>query len=248
MVSAKRNAGRPAKPSREASESPYAGLKRARDDEQPQEIPPQTQKNLGKISAKTEKIAAQAELPVLSFATPAKFAAWIKAQPARSPGLWLRLAKQASTLKTLSYQEALDVALAWGWIDGQLKPLDQDSWLRKFIPRGARSIWSKINRDKALALIASGRMRAAGLAEVERAKTDGRWQAAYDSASSAQVPPDFSAALAKSKRAFAFFKTLESRNRYALLFRIQAAKKPETRARKIREFVAMLEREEKIHP
>ncbi|HEY1534991.1 MAG TPA: hypothetical protein VGF76_13285, partial [Polyangiaceae bacterium] len=143
------------------------------------------------------------------------FAAWIKAQPAQSPGLWLRLAKQASTLKTLSYQEALDVALAWGWIDGQLKPHDQDSWLRKFIPRGARSIWSKINRDKALALIASGRMRAAGLAEVERAKTDGRWQAAYDSSSNAKVPPDFSAALAKSKRASAFFKTLESRNRYA---------------------------------
>jgi uncharacterized protein YdeI (YjbR/CyaY-like superfamily) len=192
--------------------------------------------------------AAKAELPVLSFATPAKFAAWIKAQPARSPGLWLRLGKKASALKTLSYQEALDVALAWGWIDGQLKSHDQDSWLRKFIPRGARSIWSKINRDKALALIASGQMRAAGLAEVERAKQDGRWQAAYDSASTAKAPPDFSAALAKSERASAFFKTLESRNRYALLFRIQGAKKPETRARKIQQFVAMLERGEKIHP
>lgn len=185
---------------------------------------------------------------MLSFATPAKFATWIKAQPARSPGLWLRLGKKASTLKTLSYQEALDVALAWGWIDGQLKAYDQDSWLRKFIPRGARSIWSKINRDKALALIASGQMQATGLAEVERAKKDGRWQAAYDSSSNAEVPPDFSAALAKSKRASAFFETLESHNRYALLFRIQAAKKPETRARKIHEFVAMLERGEKLHP
>jgi uncharacterized protein YdeI (YjbR/CyaY-like superfamily) len=193
------------------------------------------------------KASAKSELPVLSFTTSAKFAAWIKSQPAPSPGLWLRLGKKTSALKTLSYQEALDVALAWGWIDGQLKPHDQDSWLRRFTPRGARSIWSKINRDKALALIASGQMRAAGLAEVERAKKDGRWQAAYDSPSNAKAPPDFSAALAKSKRASAFFKALESHNRYALLFRIQAAKKPETRARKIREFVAMLEREEKIH-
>jgi uncharacterized protein YdeI (YjbR/CyaY-like superfamily) len=201
-----------------------------------------------KASLKVGETAARPELPVLSFATSAKFAAWIKTQPARSPGLWLRLGKKASPLKTLSYQEALDVALAWGWIDGQLKALDHDSWLRKFIPRGARSIWSKINRDKALALIASGEMQAAGLAEVERAKKDGRWQAAYDSPSNAKAPPDFSAALAKSKRASAFFKALESRNRYALLFRIQGAKKPETRARKIREFVAMLERGEKIHP
>jgi uncharacterized protein YdeI (YjbR/CyaY-like superfamily) len=201
-----------------------------------------------KPATKTAEPRQKAELPVLSFATSAKFAAWIKSQPAPSPGLWLRLGKKTSTLKTLSYKEALDVALAWGWIDGQLKTHDQDSWLRKFVPRGARSIWSKINRDKALALIASGQMRAAGLAQVERAQQDGRWQAAYDSPSNAQAPPDFSAALAKSKRASAFFKTLESRNRYALLFRIQAAKKPETRARKILEFVAMLERGEKIHP
>jgi uncharacterized protein YdeI (YjbR/CyaY-like superfamily) len=201
-----------------------------------------------KPGAKAGKLQPKADLPVLSFATPAKLAAWIKSQPEQSPGLWLRLGKKASALKTLSYQEALDVALAWGWIDGQLKTHDQDSWLRKFMPRGARSIWSKINRDKALALIASGQMQPAGLAQVERAKQDGRWQAAYDSPSNAKAPADFSAALSKSKRASAFFQTLESRNRYALLFRIQAAKKPETRARKIKEFVAMLEREEKIHP
>ncbi len=185
---------------------------------------------------------------MLSFATPAMFAAWIKAQPAASAGLWLRLGKKAGDLKTLSYQEALDVALAWGWIDGQLKAHDESSWLRKFTPRGAKSIWSKINRDKALALIASGKMQPPGLSQVERAKQDGRWQAAYDSPSNAQVPPDFSAALSKSKRASAFFKALEGRNRYAILFRIQAAKKPETRAKKIRELVAMLERGEKIHP
>jgi uncharacterized protein YdeI (YjbR/CyaY-like superfamily) len=197
---------------------------------------------------KALETAPKVELPVLSFVTPAKFAAWIKSQPVASPGLWLRLGKKSSALKTLSYQEALEVALAWGWIDGQLKTHDQDSWLRKFVPRGARSIWSKINRDKALALIASGQMQAAGLAQVERARQDGRWQAAYDSPSNAKVPADFSAALSKSKRASAFFLTLESRNRYALLFRIQAAKKPETRARKIRELIAMLERGEKIHP
>ncbi len=201
-----------------------------------------------KSAPKVGRSASKAELSVLSFATPAEFARWIKAQPAASPGLWLRLGKKGSGLKTLSYQEALDVALAWGWIDGQLKAHDRDSWLRKFVPRGARSIWSKINRGKALALIAAGHMQGPGLAEVERAKQDGRWQAAYDSPSNAQAPEDFSAALAKSKRASAFFAKLESRNRYALLFRIQAAKKPETRARKIREFVAMLERGEKIHP
>jgi uncharacterized protein YdeI (YjbR/CyaY-like superfamily) len=201
-----------------------------------------------KISRKTASSAQTRELPTLSFTSSAKFASWIRAQPKSSPGLWLRLAKKASALKTLSYAEALDVALAWGWIDGQLKTHDQDSWLRKFLPRGPRSIWSKINRDKALALIASGRMQAPGLAEVERAREDGRWQAAYDSPKNATVPEDFAAALAKSKRASAFFKTLEGRNRYALLFRIQSVKKAETRARKILEFVAMLERGEKIHP
>jgi uncharacterized protein YdeI (YjbR/CyaY-like superfamily) len=209
---------------------------------------PPKQRKAPKIAPKVAKSALKAELAVLSIATPAKFSHWIKAQPAASPGLWLRLGKKGSALKTLSYQEALDVALAWGWIDGQLKTHDQDSWLRKFVPRGARSIWSKINRDKALALIAAGRMQAPGLAQVERAKQDGRWQAAYDSPSNAKAAPDFSAALAKSQRASAFFATLESRNRYAVLFRIQAAKKPETRARKIQELVAMLERGEKIHP
>ncbi len=223
MVAAERNLGQSAKPSREPVESPYAGLNRAgsRAPTKTSLLKPNLKPNKSrKTSVKVAKIPAKAELPVLSFATSARFTAWIKAQPARSPGLWLRLGKKGSALKTLSYQEALDVALAWGWIDGQLKTHDQDSWLRKFTPRGVRSVWSKINRDKALALIASGQMRAAGLAEVERAKKDGRWQAAYDSASKAQVPPDFSAALAKSKRASGFFETLESHNRYALLFRI----------------------------
>ncbi len=186
---------------------------------------------------------------MLSFETPAKFARWLKAEAAASPGVWLRLGKKAGALKTLSYQEALEVALAWGWIDGQLKSHDQDSWLRKFVPRRANSIWSKINRTKALALIAAGKMQPPGLAEVERAKQDGRWAAAYDSPKNAALPPDFSAALAKSPRAARFFETLDGANRYAVLFRVQPLryKKPETLVRKIAELVAMLERGEKIH-
>ena len=156
--------------------------------------------------------------------------------------------KKASGATSVSYQEALAVALAWGWIDGQLKPLDARSWLRKFSPRGPRSTWSKINRDKALELIASKQMRAPGLEQVEQAKRDGRWKAAYDSPSNAKVPPDLAAAFEKSPRAAEFFKTLEARNRYAVLFRVQAPKKPETRERKIRELVLMLERGEKVHP
>ncbi len=203
-----------------------------------------------KSATKPAKASAKkSEPPVLSFETPAQFARWVKAQPAASPGLWLRLGKKAGALKTLSYQEALEVALAWGWIDGQTKSHDQDSWLRKFVPRRANSIWSKINRAKAQALIAAGKMQPAGLAEVERAEQDGRWEAAYDSAKNAELPPDFSAALAKSSRAARFFETLTGANRYSVLFRVQPLryKKPETRVRKIAELVAMLERGEKIH-
>ncbi len=155
--------------------------------------------------------------------------------------------KKASGQLGVSYAEALDLALSFGWIDGQLKSHDAHSWLRKFVPRGARSIWSKINRAKALALIAEKRMRPAGLEQVERAKKDGRWLRAYDGARNAKPPADFVAALAASARAAAFFETLNAANRYAVLFRVQAPKKPETRARKIRELVAMLEQGRKIH-
>jgi uncharacterized protein YdeI (YjbR/CyaY-like superfamily) len=148
----------------------------------------------------------------------------------------------------VTYAQALEEALCYGWIDGQKKGFDEDWWLQKFTPRGPRSIWSKINRDKAIELIASKRMRAPGLEQVERAKRDGRWKAAYESQSNAKVPPDLAAAFEKSPRAAAFFKTLEARNRYAVLFRVQAPKRPETRERKIRELVGMLERGEKIHP
>jgi uncharacterized protein YdeI (YjbR/CyaY-like superfamily) len=176
------------------------------------------------------------------------WAAWLDQNYGASSGVWLRLAKKASDMQSVSYGEALEVALCYGWIDGQKKSYDDESWLQKFTPRGKKSIWSKINREKALALIESGRMKSAGLAEVERAKEDGRWEAAYDSQSRATVPDDFQAELDRNPAAKAFFTTLNSANRYAILFRIQTAKKPETRTRRIRQFIEMLEKNEKLHP
>jgi uncharacterized protein YdeI (YjbR/CyaY-like superfamily) len=172
------------------------------------------------------------------------------------PEVWVRLAKQGSKKKTgnqaglrsMTHAEALESALCFGWIDAQKKPENATAWLQRFTPRGKRSIWSKINCQKAMALVACGRMKDSGLKEILRAKQDGRWARAYDSSRTATVPEDFAAALDKSVKAKAFFATLESRNRYAILFRIQTVKKAETRARKITEFVAMLERQEKIHP
>ena len=147
----------------------------------------------------------------------------------------------------MTYAEALEIALCYGWIDGQKRGESDEAWLQRFLPRSAKSIWSKINREKATALIESGRMKAAGLRAVEAAKKDGRWEAAYDSPRGAKVPDDFQMALDASPRAREFFRTLDGANRYAVLFRIQTVKKAETRARKIREFVEMLERNETIH-
>jgi len=151
-------------------------------------------------------------------------------------------------LRSVAYKEALEVALCYGWIDGQKRPESEQAWLQKFLPRSSKSIWSKINREKALALISSGEMKAAGLEAIENAKKNGRWDAAYDSPSGATVPSDFQAALDASPQAAAFFKTLDRANRYAVLWRIQTVKKVETRRRKIEQFIAMLERGEKIHP
>lgn len=189
-----------------------------------------------------------AEVPVVSFARPSDWAGWLAENHASSRGAWLKLAKKASGVASVTYAEALEVALAWGWIDGQKQSHDDAAWLQKFTPRGARSIWSKVNREKALALIASGEMKPPGLAEVERAKKDGRWDAAYDSPSRATVPEDLAAALAANPRAAEFFSTLNAANRYAVLFRVHTAKKPETRARRIAQFVEMLARGEKLHP
>jgi uncharacterized protein YdeI (YjbR/CyaY-like superfamily) len=159
----------------------------------------------------------------------------------------LRLAKKGSSQQSVTYAEALETALCYGWIDGQKRGESEQAWLQRFLPRSSKSIWSKINRAKALALIASGRMKAAGLEAVEAARRNGTWEAAYDSPKSAKVSADFQAALDAHPRAREFFQSLDGANRYAVLFRIQTVKKAETRARKIREFVQMLERNERIH-
>jgi uncharacterized protein YdeI (YjbR/CyaY-like superfamily) len=186
--------------------------------------------------------------PIRSFRDQASWAGWLEKNHAASPGLWLRLTRKASNLKSVSYAEAVEVALCYGWIDGQSKGEDENHSLQKFTPRAKRSIWSKRNRDKALALIESGRMKPAGLMEIERAKQDGRWAAAYDSPTTMEVPRDLQAALGKEPRAKTFFKSLDGRNRYAILFQLQTAKRPETRARRIEKYVAMLAREEKLYP
>jgi uncharacterized protein YdeI (YjbR/CyaY-like superfamily) len=194
------------------------------------------------------KQISEADPFTLTFEHQHSWEDWLSQNHSNVPGVWLRLAKKSSKIRTLTYVEALETALCFGWIDAQKKPESADAWLQKFTLRGKRSIWSKINCQKATALLECGRMRDSGLKEILRAKEDGRWERAYDSPSNATVPEDFQAALNKSSKAKAFFATLESRNRYAILFRIQTVKKAETRARKITEFIAMLERHEKIHP
>ena len=187
-------------------------------------------------------------LPTMSFATPDDLDAWLAREHEASRGVWLKIAKKGSGIDSVSYAEALDVALRYGWIDGQKQGLDESFWLQRFTPRGPRSKWSKINRDKAAELIDKGEMEPAGIREVERAKADGRWGAAYDGQRTAAVPDDLKAALDANDRARGFFSTLDSQNRYAVLYRVQDAKRPETRARRIAKYVAMLSRHEKIHP
>jgi uncharacterized protein YdeI (YjbR/CyaY-like superfamily) len=184
----------------------------------------------------------------IRFESPEAWAKWLAAHCATSSGVWLRLAKKGADQRSISYAEALEVALCYGWIDGQKKSDSQHHWLQRFTPRSARSLWSKINREKALKLIQEGRMKAAGLEEIQRAKRDGRWAGAYDSSSGATVPPDLQAALDANARAKSFFATLDARNRYAILFRLQTAKKAETRAKRLQQFVDMLSRHEKLHP
>jgi uncharacterized protein YdeI (YjbR/CyaY-like superfamily) len=185
---------------------------------------------------------------MVSFTDAEEWSAWLASRHGSSVGVWLKIAKKASNTTSITYAEAVEVALAWGWIDGQKGTFDDAWWLQKFTPRGVRSMWSKINREKAIALIAAGKMMPSGLAEVERAKKDGRWDRAYESQSRASLPDDLEKALARNPRAKKFFATLDSRNRYAVLFRVQHAKKAETRARRIAQFVEMLAKGEKLHP
>ena len=184
---------------------------------------------------------------MLSFATARAWSEWLATHHASSHGLWLKIAKNGSGSASVTYAEALDGALAWGWIDGQKGTFNDVWWLQRFTARTAKSPWSKINRAKAERLIAAGTMEAPGLADVERAKRDGRWERAYDGARSSIVPADLSAAFARNNRARAFFETLDGTNRYAILYRVQTAKKPETRAERIARFVALCARHETIH-
>jgi uncharacterized protein YdeI (YjbR/CyaY-like superfamily) len=186
--------------------------------------------------------------PRLTFLNQNEWENWLTQNGDTSPGVWLRLAKKGARQPTLTYAEAVESALCHGWIDGQKQAESDEYWLQRFTRRSAKSIWSKLNKQRAEALIATGRMLPSGMREVEKAKADGRWEAAYSSPSNSVVPDDLQAALDANAKASAFFATLNGRNRYAILFRIQNAKKPETRARKIEEFIGMLSRGETIHP
>jgi uncharacterized protein YdeI (YjbR/CyaY-like superfamily) len=204
-----------------------------------------------KTSTAKRQVAKKKEIApteTISFADADEWSAWLASHQDSSRGIWLAIARKASSTTSITYAEALEVALAWGWIDGQKRKRDDASWLQRFTPRGSRSMWSQINREKAMALIAAGKMMPSGLAEVERAKKDGRWDRAYASQGRATVPVDLEEALAKNPRAKKFFATLDARNRYSVLFRVQHAKKAETRARRIAQFVEMLANGEKLHP
>lgn len=188
----------------------------------------------------------KAEQPVLFFATPVELEAWIDEHGEESDGIWLKFAKKDSGIESVVYAEAVEIALSHGWIDGQAKRLDDHHYLQRFTPRRPRSKWSRINREKAERLIAEGRMRAGGLREIERAKEDGRWEDAYDSPSTATVPDDFQAALDAEPAAAEFFASLGSTKRYSFLYRITDAKRPETRAKRIAEYVELLARGETL--
>lgn len=186
--------------------------------------------------------------PVITAGDPAAWEAWLQKHGSEGQAVWLKLAKPQAAERTVTYGEALDLALCYGWIDGQKGALDAEYWLQRFSPRGPRSKWSQRNRARALELIAEGRMRPEGMREVERARSDGRWDAAYPGQRAAEVPPDLREALAAEPKAAEFFKELDGANRYAVLYRIHDAKRPQTRARRIAEIVAMLGRREKFHP
>lgn len=187
------------------------------------------------------------EDPTRAFKDAPAWESWLAKHHTAADGIWMRMAKKASGIKSITYPEAVEVALCYGWIDGLKRPETPTTWLQRFTPRRRRSIWSEINRNKALGLIAGGRMKPAGLEEVARAKRDGRWDAAYASPKSATMPPDFQKELNRHPKAKAFFKTLSRTNSYAIMWRIQTAKKPETRARRIATYIEMLEKGETIH-
>jgi uncharacterized protein YdeI (YjbR/CyaY-like superfamily) len=197
--------------------------------------------------ARAAAVEQHSGLPVLAFTDLEALETWFGSQAGDAPGIWIKFARKGALKTTLTKDEAIDAALCHGWIDGKLEKYDDTHWLVRFTPRRPGSKWSLRNRNRALELKKQGRMQPAGLTQIEAAMADGRWDQAYASASGAQVPSDLQSALNANPKAAAFFKTLSSRNRYAILYRIGAVKKAETRKRKIKEFVAMLERGETIH-
>ncbi len=199
-------------------------------------------------SSKGDAIAAKPDPPIVPFGSRGAWEAYLEERHATSEGLWLKIAKKGSGIESVTYGQAVEVALCYGWIDGQARKFDEDYYLQRFTPRRPRSKWSKVNRKKATGLIERGEMKPAGFREVERAKSDGRWDAAYDSPSTATVPEDLSRELEKNEVAREFFSELDGTNRYAILYQIQDAKRPETRARRIAKYVAMLAERKKLYP
>ncbi len=184
---------------------------------------------------------------IIAFETKHAWEAWLRKNHTKTEGVWIRFAKKKSGIPSVTYDEALEVALCYGWIDGQGKGLDEKFHIQRWTPRRAKSMWSKRNRERVTELIEAGKMKPPGLREIERARADGRWDAAYDSPSTATVPEDLAKAFKRNAKARRFFETLDSSNRYAILHRLQTAKKPETRARRLAEFVEMLSDGRKIH-
>jgi uncharacterized protein YdeI (YjbR/CyaY-like superfamily) len=184
---------------------------------------------------------------IRAFRTTRAWEQWLDRNAGRAEGIWMKIAKRDSGITSVTHAEALEVALCFGWIDGQRRALDETHFLQRFTPRRPRSMWSKINREKVTALIESGRMRPPGMREVERAQADGRWDAAYAGQRAATVPEELQRALDQNRKAREFFATLDSRNRYAFIWRVQEAKKPETRVRRAEQFVKMLAAGETLH-
>ncbi len=187
-------------------------------------------------------------LSIMLFETQQDWERWLTEHHTATVGIWLKIAKKETGIPSVNYSEALDSALCYGWIDGQKASFDDQYWLQKFTPRRPKSIWSKVNCDKATALIAEGRMQPEGIRQVELAKTDGRWESAYESQSKITIPADFQSELDKNQKAKDFYSTLNSINRYAILFRIHSAKKPATRSARINKFIEMLSNNQKIYP
>jgi uncharacterized protein YdeI (YjbR/CyaY-like superfamily) len=193
-------------------------------------------------------VSADDGLPTIAFRSPEAWERWLEDNHRASDGVWIKMAKKQTGVQSVRYPEVLECALCFGWIDGRREALDERHFLQRFTPRRPRSRWSRINRDAAERLIGEGRMRAAGLAEVQRARADGRWEVAYESQRSIAVPEDLQRELDARPSARTFFAELSSQNRYAILYRLQDAKRPQTRARRLVKFVAMLEAQETIHP